>query len=60
MKKFLGLIALTSLMVSCGPCETEKCEEVCDSTKTDSVECVMNTTVTTVTEADTLNTTVTE
>lgn len=59
MKKILGLIALTSLMVSCGSGESEKCEVKCDSTKTDSVACVMNTTtVTTVTETE--NTTVTE
>jgi len=61
MKKFLGLIALTSLMVSCGSVETEESETKCDSTKTDSVACtvsVESTLDTTVTEE--LNTTVTE
>ena len=48
MKTTLAIFALVIIgcIVSCGPCESEKCEEVCDSTKTDSVECVMNTTTT--------------
>jgi hypothetical protein len=47
MKTTLAIVALVIMgcIVSCGPCESEKCEEVCDSTKTDST-CVVTTTTT--------------
>jgi hypothetical protein len=44
MKTTLAIVGLAIMgcMVSCGPCESENCEEKCDSTKTDSTCVVAN------------------